>query len=181
MSAVVLFESEFGATRIVADAIAVGFRQVSSAALENVREVSHPLDTSVDLLIVGAPTHARSLPSATSRAAAQTWPAKPGSVLTLEPRSAEPGVREWLVAQDLRGVSAVAFATRMDVARAFSGSSVRAIERGLRSAGATIGAPSQTFVVDRSGLLLPGEIERAVAWGRSLASTSARALAGGVA
>lgn len=181
MSAVVLYESEFGATRQVAEAITAGFREVSHAALENVRDVVHPLLMSVDLLIVGAPTHVRSLPTDETRQSARTWPDKPGSTLRLEPHTELSGVREWLASAHLDDVTAVAFATRMEAPRALTGSATHAIERGLRHAGATIGNTSETFVVDKRGRVLPDEILRATTWGHQLAETTARAWAGGVA
>lgn len=180
MTAVILYESEFGATRAIAEAIATGMREVTPVALEDARDLFHPLATSVDVLLVGAPTHARGLPTAASRAEAQKWPAKPGSTLKLEPHVDLPGVKEWLASQNLLDVNAVAFATRMDMARAITGSATRAIERGLRHAGATIGSPAETFIVDKTGNLVDGERERATVWGRGLATSLARALAGRV-
>ncbi len=180
MTAVVLYESEFGATRVIAEAIAEGMRLVAPAEAVDVRDQPHRLDMDVDVLVLGAPTHVRSLPSVASRAEARSWPDREASALTLEPGADQPGMREWLADQDLDGVSCIAFATRMNVGRVFSGSAVPAIEREVRAAGATIGARSETFVVEMNAGLVEGERERAEGWGFSLASNIQRAWTGGL-
>src|SRR5262249_1708788 len=71
MRAVVVYESMFGNTRTVAEAIAAGLS--SSSVPTTVVSVFSKEDVDlhgVDLLVVGAPTHVHGMPSTRSRAAA---------------------------------------------------------------------------------------------------------------
>jgi hypothetical protein len=98
MEAVVIYESEFGATRAVAEAIVRGLESAGDVTLADSRDAATGADLigNADLVVVGAPTHARMMPSPRSRQEAITWPSRPGSTLTLQPRADAPGVREWL-------------------------------------------------------------------------------------
>jgi hypothetical protein len=163
--AVVVYESMFGNTAEVADAIRQGL------ALEGVEarcvEVSAvPTDATVteDLLVVGAPTHGFSLSRAESRHTA----VERGAPSARE----RVGLREWLGllgrADDVR--TAAAFDTRDHRVRHLPWSAARTAARLLRRRGFVLVDRPRGFVVaDVEGPVVPGDLERAVVWGRLLA------------
>jgi len=106
MRALVVYESMFGNTGEVAEAIAEGLRTHMST---DVVEVGHAgaAAVDVDLLVVGAPTHALGLSRASTRAQAA---AQAGGAVV----SAGIGLREWLGGLAAsRGIAAAAFDTRL--------------------------------------------------------------------
>src|SRR4029077_14637551 len=73
MRALVVYESMYGNTRVIAGNIADGLRADYEVTVVPVAEATAELVAGVDLLVAGAPTHMRGLPSAASRRqAAQT-------------------------------------------------------------------------------------------------------------
>jgi len=173
MKAVVIYESEFGATRRIAEAIASGLASHVLTDLHNVRDLI--LDDpqwrprAADLLVLGCPTHARTMPSPASRAEAQTWPHRPGSTLTLEPRALLNGIREWLRDANLPRQRVVTFATRAGIPRLLSGSAAAALARAAHGQGAQIIAKPMSFTVTKEGGVEREELARARDWGRALA------------
>lgn len=174
MNAVVVFESEFGATRAVAEAIGRGLDVTADrVTVVDARDIVDGAEAirGADLVVVGTPTHARMMPSARTRATAVTWPSRPGSTLTLQPHADAAGVREWLRTADLDGCYCAAFATRSDVARILAGTASRGITRGLERAGGILIGERQDFLVRGDGALVEGELDRARDWGRTLAGS----------
>ncbi|GAA3446419.1 flavodoxin family protein [Planomonospora venezuelensis] len=165
MRALVVFESMFGNTQTIAEAIAEGLSTRMDVDLVEVGEAPKAVPEGVDLLVVGGPTHAFGMSRpATRQSAAQQAPR--GLV------SRGGGLREWLTtltggAQD---VAAAAFDTRIDN-RWIPGSARRGAEKLLHRRGFAILTGSQSFYVsDTPGPLLDGEGERARLWGVSLAA-----------
>lgn len=156
MGAVVVYESMFGNTRIIAEAIAEGLRASDPGAQVAVMPVAEAVTsklTDADLLIVGAPTHFSRMPTPRSRKAFASGP----------------GVREWLAALPAAapGRRAAAFDTRLSYPLA--GSAARPISRRLHRRGYQIVARPAGFIVQHSkGPLKDGERERARAWGAGL-------------
>ena len=167
MRALVVYESMFGNTRDVAFAIREGLATRMDA--EAVEVGGAPPVDGVDLLVVGAPTHAFGLSRPETRASAATQ-ARERLV------SRRGGVREWLGALPpaRAGVRAAAFDTRVRKPRV-PGSAARAARRRLRSLGFSVSlAPAETFWVGGTpGPLLDGEPDRARAWGERLAAAVA--------
>ncbi|MCB0914245.1 MAG: flavodoxin family protein [Actinobacteria bacterium] len=172
MRALVIFESMFGGTQTVAQAIASGVSAaVGESAEVEVLEVSSAptqVPADVDLLIVGAPTHAFGLsrPNTRDEAAKKTD----------EPLvSTGDGIREWLAATSLpAGQRATAFDTRMAHPKAIVkfDHANHSIEKALRKLGAEIVcAPEKFTVVDVTGPLAEGEQARAEAWGSTIATS----------
>jgi hypothetical protein len=166
MTTVVVYESCYGNTRSIAEAIADSLREVGEVALVSVDDPLPDL-AGVDLLVVGGPTHVHGLSSSMSRKAALKDHADsngPGI-----------GVRDWL--RELPaggGRSAAAFDTRIEKSIVLVGSAARAISRRLRHHGyALVGEPESFFVLDAEGPLKTAETERAAAWARELAARSA--------
>jgi hypothetical protein len=171
--ALVVVESVFGNTRRIAEAVAEGLGgdggEVRLVDVGEAARVPGLLD-GVDLLVVGGPTHAFGLTRpATRRSAAEQ--AGGGAV------AAATGLREWLDALPpvAPGTRAAAFDTRVDRPR-LPGSAAAGAARRLRRRGVALAAGPESFRVrDTRGPLLPGEPERAGAWGRALATPAGRA------
>jgi hypothetical protein len=168
MKAVVVYESMFGNTHEVAAQIGEGLREAGAEALVvRVGDCTDDLVRSAQLLVVGGPTHIHTMARPRTRTAAV-------SQATAAHRGAQPGadgigVREWL--DDLgegHGMLAAAFDTRQNAPKALTGQASRGMHRRLVDQGYECIAPATSFIVDKHPLLLPGEHERALAWGRTL-------------
>ena len=162
MRALVVYESMFGNTAAVAEAVADGLREVLDVDLRHVTEAPDPHAKLFDLLVVGGPTHAFSMSRSKTRVNAV------GQGALADPSV---GLREWLHGLGIgRHSEYVAeFDTRVDKARHLPGSAARAAERVLRQHGFRASAGRASFFVDDvAGPLLPGELDRAHQWGRKL-------------
>ncbi|GAA2948216.1 flavodoxin family protein [Microbacterium luteolum] len=167
----IVFESLFGSTRQVAEAIADGIRETTPVSVMSV--VDAPALTDCDVLVVGAPTHAHSLSRPASRTEAESWARDPAKHLRFEGDSRATGVREWIDRCPSPRIGYVAFDTRVDMPRIFTGSAASAIAKRLRKHDLREVVPSESFLVDKDSHLLPAEIDRARRWGRAIASAVA--------
>ena len=170
MSFVVVHESMFGNTRMIADAIADALR----AGGDEVRQLpaaqlGDAAFDATDVLIVGAPTHAHTLPGKRSRVAATDMARKSEPPLVLEPAATARGIREWLADGITFPAQAAVFDTRVKAPRFFTGSAAIRIARQLRRRNARLLARPESFYVSRNRLL-DGEIDRARQWARGLAT-----------
>lgn len=165
MRALVVYESMYGNTRQIAEAIATGL----GCAAVPVKDATGDRLVDAELVVIGGPTHMFGMSRPSSRRSAVTAAAKPGSGLTVEPDAAGPGVREWLAehARELR--SAAVFDTRIKLPVPLGGRASRRIAGVLRRNRVRLAAAPQSFLVDKANHLLPGELDRAAAWGRRLA------------
>ena len=165
MNAIVVYESMYGNTRRIADAIAEG---LGGAMVAGVHEEPAELD-SVDLLIVGGPTHLHGLATSLSRRMAAEAAGEDGA--EVDPGATEgPGLRKWMHALPHReGALAAAFDTRLDRSTALTGTAAQAIGRRLRRRGHTVVGTASFLVEDAIGPLEDGEIDRARRWGGELA------------
>lgn len=171
MRTLVVYESMFGTTRRLAQVIASAIRTEGSS-VDLTPAADAPRDVSgYDLVVLGAPTHAHSLPRPTSRTEAAAWAADPRKSLALEAGADLPGVREWIEAFEASGTHATfaAYSTRVDMPRIFAGDATASMTRLLRGRGADVGAHAD-FLVDRSNQLLDGEAQRARDWATQLPS-----------
>ncbi|MCK2036778.1 hypothetical protein KZC51_11600 [Microbacterium sp. SSW1-49] len=172
----IVFESFFGNTHAVAEAIADGMRENLPIVPAPVR-VSDALPSAVcDVLVLGAPTHAHSLSRSSSRREAEAWAKDLGKHLTLERESLGPGIREWLQTDPTPAWGYASFDTRVDMPRIFTGSAAATISRQLRKRGIRELVGPESFLVDKDSHLIPGELERARAWGVALARAVASVL-----
>ena len=94
-----------------------------------------------------------------------------GDEVILDPRSGEPGLRDWIEGLTIDGDrKAAAFDTRLDGPQLLTGRASKAIARRLRRRGFEVVEEPESFLVDKQNRLLPGEADRAMAWGASLAA-----------
>jgi hypothetical protein len=166
MNAIVVYESMYGNTRRVAEAMAdrLGAQAVAVA------DASADRIADADLVVIGAPTHIWGMSRRSTRKAAADAAAKPGSALMLEPGATGAGVREWLADHAGAIRTAATFDTRLKSPAVFTGRASRGIRRALRGAKVRLVAPSQSFFVDKQNRLRDGELDRARAWGEELTS-----------
>ena len=170
MRAVVLYESMYGNTRAVAEAIGEGLGAAYDVVVTPVSRAVPGMLEGAALLIVGGPTHAHGMSWPTTRRAAADAVDKPSSGLALETGAPGQGVREWLASLGPLSMDAAAFDTRMRGPVAFTGQASRGISRALRRHGLEEIADPASFLVTKQNHLEPGELERARAWGARLAA-----------
>jgi len=176
MKVTIVYESLFGNTHQIAEAIRDGVREERpDAQVDCVRvaEATPELAGSADLLVVGGPTHMRGMTSSLSRkmgvSAEEKSVVAGGPSHELEPGAEGPGVRDWFdqLPAAMAGSRAAAFDTRGDVRLA--GGAARGIARRLRRHGYELAAKPEGFFVEESnGPLRSGETERAKVWGARL-------------
>jgi hypothetical protein len=178
MHTLVVYESMYGNTHAVADAVGLGLQPTGEVRVVAVTDVSPDMVAWADLVIAGGPTHDHGMASAKSRESARETAAKPEAAegwelrLTLDPAAAGPGVREWLEALGPGGGKrAAAFDTRVKAPAFLTGRASSGIAKRLRGRGFRLVAEPESFLVDSHNKLVPGEIERAMRWASSLAAT----------
>jgi hypothetical protein len=161
MRALVVFESMFGNTHRIADAIADGMADGAEVAIFDVANAPERIPPDVDLLVVGAPTHAFSLSRLSTRRSA----ARRGGAYTDVPE----GLREWLHALPTP-TSACAFAafdTRVDMPL-MPGAASQSASRVARKLGYQVVDATSFLVEGYEGPLVAGQLERARDWGHGL-------------
>ena len=174
MRALVVYESMYGNTRQIADAIGAGLATAYRVDVVPVSQATPWSLDGADLVVVGGPTHVHGISRPSTRHAAAVDAAKPGSELTLDPDAEGLGVREWF--DTLRATPparAAAFDTRIEVSVMLSGRASKGIARRLRRHGSELVAEPESFLVTKQNTLVPGETDRAREWGRQLVHTPA--------
>jgi proline iminopeptidase len=160
MRTVVIYDSLFTNTAQVAQAIARGAGAGATATVQvlGVAEAADRLSERPDLLLVGGPTQHHGLSKGLR------------------------GFLDGLPRRSLPGVPAAVFDTRYQMSAWMSGSAARDGAARLRRAGCRLVAPPESFFMQRDlppegdkrrhelEGLLPGELERAQAWGAAVAA-----------
>lgn len=172
MRAIVVYESMYGNTRHVAEAIARGIDPAGNVPVLPVSKTEAFNPGEIDLLVVGGPTHAHAMSRESTRKAARTAATDLAGGLPLEPDAAGEGIREWLASFSGAGGKAAAFDTRFDAAPLLTGRASKGISRLLRKSGFELAAAPESFLVDKATHLLAGEEQRAQEWGARLGATS---------
>ncbi|RJN33141.1 flavodoxin family protein [Nesterenkonia natronophila] len=160
MDAVIVYESAWGNTKAIAEAVAEGIAATIDVGMVLDVNSAPPADSvAADLLVVGAPTHAFGLSRPQTREEASRRGGHPGDI----------GLREWInTAEGLRLPVAV-FDTHVRRPNLPGAASNKAAKL-LRRRGASLVAKPESFYVDGyEGPVLPGEIDRATKWGVELA------------
>lgn len=168
MSALVVYESVYGNTRAVAEAIGKG---IGDALVLPVSEVSPEQARSCRLLVVGGPTHMHGMTTKRSRELAAEAARHDGEVEVEAHADSEPGLRTWLhTLPGGDGIAAAAFDTRLDSSPLLTGRASHGVATRLRRRGYEL-LGSESFLVSASeGPLVTGELERARRWGAALAA-----------
>ena len=171
MRALLVYESMFGSTAAVSEAVAAGLRDAGlEVEVQEVRSAPAARDVAFDLLVVGGPTHAFSLSRPSTRAEA----VRQGAGAEL----AATGLREWLEAlgprEDAARRPAAAFDTRVTKVRNLpKAASTRAAHLLRRHGYRLVSRPTPFLVDDTQGPLVEGELERARGWGGEIARAAA--------
>jgi flavodoxin-like protein len=166
MKALVVYESMYGNTAAVGDAIAASLRARGlDVEAGPVSRIDPQEAAEVDVLVVGGPTHVHGMSSSRTRKTAADDDKNTFAEPTLEP-----GLRDW-VRQLPPGRSrlAAAFDTRIDKPVILTGSAAKGIGRRLKGRGFRLVAQPECFLVSTENRLLDGEVERAKTWGREVA------------
>ncbi|MDH3681996.1 MAG: flavodoxin domain-containing protein [Acidimicrobiia bacterium] len=170
MKSCVVFESMYGNTHEIAEAVASGLRVAGEVTIGSVNEIPAAAVSDADLVVVGGPTHAHGMSRAASRVAAVETAAKDDAI-EAEPHAEGPGLRDWFRdVPEASGRFGAAFDTRIDKPAVFTGSAAKGIAKHLRRHHyKQLTAPKSFFVDGAEGPLKEGEVERARTWAEELA------------
>lgn len=172
MNAVVVYESMFGNTEKVARAVAAGLSEQVTTYVVRAGDEMPPLDEGIDLVVLGAPTHAFSM----SRPSTREDAVRQGAA----PAVARLGIREFLGGSRARGWRGpvATFDTRVAKVCHLPGSAAKKAAAVARRQGhRLIADPVSFYVADIRGPLLAGELQRAREWGGRLGTVVAGAAA----
>jgi hypothetical protein len=166
MEAMIVYESMYGNTRAVAEAIGEGWGD--GAHVCALRDAAMPPDD-LELLVVGGPTQIHGMTTAFSRRLAIDAGLKEGHV-GLDPDAVEaPGLRGWLRdLPEVHGCRAAAFDTRLSGSPGKTGAASCGIARRLDKCGYRVEWTESYFVAGGDGPLVDGELDRAHAWGENM-------------
>lgn len=160
MRIVVVYESVFGNTAQIAEAIAAGIGEEAVAL--STAEVDPDELADVDLVIAGGPVFAFALSNDQIRESIGNTSAPGAPPANLS----HPSMRTWLDGVNTATGLCAAFDTQV---RGPFGSGAPAIAKALQARGLRLIASPEGFIVDgKYGPLRAGELERAQAWGAQL-------------
>jgi hypothetical protein len=166
--ALVVYESMFGNSRLVAEAVALGIGARMPVSVVEVSEAPTTFRPDIALVVAGGPTHVMGMSRPSTREDAERK-------FPVEARGSTEGLREWLASLHGEGGPTVAvFDTRIHTP-VYLGSAARGASRRLRHLGFDVTAVTSFFVGGTTGPLDQGELTRARAWGAGLAESVARA------
>jgi hypothetical protein len=175
MRAVVVYESMYGNTHLIADAIGAGLSTAFDVRVVPVSTAWPEVIADADLVVVGGPTHVHGMSRASTRKAAVEAAGKPVGGLKVEPDAMGPGLREWFGWLGRYSVRAAAFDTRVHGSATLTGRAAKGVARRLREHGFAVIAEPESFLVTKQDWLEPQEQNRARDWGTKLAMASHRA------
>jgi hypothetical protein len=172
VNALIVYESLYGNTKTIAEAIAEGLaRETTTEIVEVAAAPSIPPPS--NLLVVGGPTHQFGLSRKSSR--------QQGADDSDEPViSLDVGIREWI--GDLPRVSGAVAATFDTSIRKpnLPGSAARGAAKRLKKLGYRILVPGELFLVEGGkGPITDGEVDRAREWGHMVALKAVRGIDAG--
>jgi len=170
MRAMIIYESMFGNTHAIADALAKGLEPLDNVVVVPVGEAGRERLDDADLLVVGGPTHFRGMSRPRTRKWAAATAQKPNNDLVLDHDAQGPGVSDWLRSLGHGDTKFAAFDTRFKGPAVLRGRASRAISRKLRKHGFEMVAKPESFFVTLENHLQPGEEARAQEWGKRLAA-----------
>jgi hypothetical protein len=174
MHAVIIYESMYGNTRLIAEAIARGQEPGNDVSVVPAGQATRELLDGAGLVVAGGPTHIHGMSQARPRRAAVAQARKADGGPALDPGAEGPGLRDWFGSLGPVSASAAAFDTRLAGPAALTGRASKGIARRLAGHGLTLVAPAKSFLVTGDNRLRPGEEDRAQEWGEELAARLAR-------
>jgi hypothetical protein len=175
MRAVVVYESMYGNTHLVSDAVAEGLGKADDAVdavVVAVGEADAVLE-GADLVVVGGPTHAHAMTRTSTRHAAVEAAGKDGSELHLDDDAEGPGLREWFDGVEGLPPFGAAFDTRFGAPPVVTGRASKGIARRLRRHGCELLVDPESFLVTKETTLADDELAHARHWGEQLAAALA--------
>lgn len=170
MKAVVIYESMYGNTHLIADAIGSGLKGHGEVVVVPVDRADAELLEGVDLIVVGGPTHAHGMSRAATRASAVEMADKPDADMELDPDAEGPGLREWFESVGRLEAKAAAFDTRIKAPAVLTGQASKGIAKRLRRIGSELIAEPRSFLVTKENHLIDEEEAHARQFGEGLAA-----------
>jgi flavodoxin len=141
MKSLIIYDSQYGNTELIANAVAQALQPLGDTLLLKTIDVLPADFVAADLIAVGGPTQGHGI----------------------SPKLAE--MLDRLPADSQTGKSALAFDTRLHMVRWLTGAASGIIAHKLQRLGCTMLAPGESFIVSANeGPLQDGELERAGIW-----------------
>lgn len=173
MDVTVVYETLYGTTRTLAEALAEGVRYAdpqATVSVLSVDEASPGRLAGTALLLVGGPTHVLGMSRPGTRRSGRE-----GKDAAAATTATTTGVREWLAGLPPApaGARAAAFTTRLSFPLA--GSAARGIARQLKHRGYRVVGTEGFVVSGATGPLRDGELDRARSWAGGLVGQPATA------
>jgi len=169
MKVVIVYESMYGNTHQIAQAIARGFGSTDEVVVTPAQHADVRNVVEADLLIVGGPTHVHGMTRPLTRHNAVEVARQKPEQFTTEPEAEGSGVRELLDTLRAGYAKMAAFDTRMTGPASLTGRASKGISRRLRELGYRELVEPMSFLVTKETHLVDGEEERARQWGAQLA------------
>ncbi|WP_203015000.1 MULTISPECIES: hypothetical protein [unclassified Frankia] len=171
----IVFESMFGNTREIAEAVAAALAERMDIELMEVADAPTVVPGEVDLLVVGGPTHAlgMSRPSTRQDAARQLAADAEHGSFNLEVVSRGDGIREWLANVDLGRPAPTVAVFDTKVRSPLPGSAASKAARLLSRRGTNVVGRRSFYVTGTQGPLRDGERDQARIWASELAELPA--------
>jgi len=172
---VMVYESMFGNTKTIAEAITERLDEAGDVAVGTADELPPEMVKAAGLLVVGGPTHAHGM----ARTDARQTVARDGSYAKYGPvLEGQESLRGWLERLPTGQAMAATFDTRFAKPRWLTGSAATKIAQRLRAKGYKLVGTESFLVQTTGGPLAQGERERAIAWGHQLAANLQSTVAG---
>jgi len=170
MRALIIYESMYGNTHVIAEAIAGGLRAGNEVTMVPVAGATPELLDGADLVVVGGPTHVHGMSRPATRKSAVEQARKHDGQPALDADAEGPGLRDWFGSLGRMNGMAAAFDTRLAGPAMFTGSAAKGIAKLLERHGFTLIAEAESFLVTSNNKLRTSEEDRARNWGQALAA-----------
>ena len=171
MRALIVYESLYGNTHIIANSIAEGLRdKACDVTVVPVNRATAELVRETDLLVVGGPTHMHGMSSSFLPPDGRRGGQEAGQRADPGAGPSPPGCANGCTASGRRhGLAAAAFDTRLEGPAVLTGRASSGIAHRLLRHGYRLVVSPESFLVSKQNALLRTEANRAQAWGAALA------------